>query len=105
MVSATMGILEVANLLFPVSQIRTPAMNEDQGRVSPFIALYFVVQPAPSSVLNVGIISSSPLRCRIIVQILAHRERGMLRKPHTACCPCRTANCNDTTARLPPVLA
>src|SRR5262249_58128 len=43
----TMGVLEVADLLFPVSQISTPAVNEDQGRVSPFIALYFVVQLGP----------------------------------------------------------
>src|SRR5712692_705942 len=43
----TMGVLEVADLLFPVRQIRTPAVNEDQGRVSPFLALYCVVQLGP----------------------------------------------------------
>jgi hypothetical protein len=42
-----MRILEVAHLLFPVIKIRTPAVNEDQGRISSFIALYSVVQLGP----------------------------------------------------------
>ena len=42
-----MGVLEVADLVFPVVQIRTPAVDEDQGRVSPFLALYLVVQLGP----------------------------------------------------------